>query len=59
MNMSGVRPSAWDSAQAWDLRGASGSLSSDSPSSASLFSPTEKLKKTKIIFVVGESKAGG
>lgn len=57
--MSGIRPSAWDSAQAWDLRGASGSLSSDSPSSASLFSPTEKLKKTKIIFVVGESKAGG
>lgn len=23
------------------------------------FSPTEKLKKTKIIFVVGESRAGG
>lgn len=24
-----------------------------------LFSPTEKLKKTKIIFVVGESRTGG
>lgn len=34
-------------------------MSSESLNPAPLFSPTEKLKKSKIIFVVGESKAGG
>ncbi|XP_032492205.1 adenylate kinase isoenzyme 1 isoform X1 [Phocoena sinus] len=56
--MSCVCVAAWGPAQAWDPRGASGSLSSDSLSSASLFSPTEKLKKTRIIFVVGGPGSG-